>query len=113
MVLDTLNISSLQNSILNFNEELNEDNEMDSPGMANDRAIDDSVYTDEEPPTKRFMKIKKSTRPLNPVLLEIQKQYAQDIEIQKEFMNISQAMISEQKEQTKLLFQLITFMMNK
>jgi len=91
---------------MSFGEELNESNEIDSPGMAN-------YITDEGPPTKLFMKVKKTTRPVNPVLLEIQKQHAQDIEIQKEFMNIRHAMISEQKEQTKVLSQLISFMINK
>lgn len=51
--LNFFHLDFFQNETLSVREELNEGNEIDSPGMANDRSIiDDSAYTDESPLTK-------------------------------------------------------------
>lgn len=69
VVLDTLNISNFKNKIINFGKHTNECDEIDD---SSDVTIN-TVCHDEEPPTKRFMKVKKTTKPINPILLEIQK----------------------------------------
>jgi hypothetical protein len=102
IVLDTLNINSLQNTVDAFEDTA----ECEEENLECSSSFD-------EPPTKRFKNVKKSTKPPNPILLEIQRQHKEDMEVQKQFMDLNRQIIAEQREQNKTLSQLINYFISK
>lgn len=98
IVLDTLNIASLQNTVDTFE--------------GSTECEEKSIF-DNKPPTKRFKKVKRITKPPNPILIEIQRQHKEDMEVQKQFIDLNREMIDLQREQNKTLSHFMNYIINK
>lgn len=115
-LLDTLNLSALKSTVTTYKEnknnlERNEDEEISGDDTSAQKPTrDNDVYY---PLLKRLKGIKKSLKPKNKILEEIQKQHSQDMDLQKQMLDLHTQALAEQREQTKAITQLVNFLVNK
>lgn len=116
VLLDTLNLSALKSTITTYKEnennlEQNEDDEISGDDTSAQKPTEDNDV--DYPLPKRLKGIKKSSKPKNKILEEIQKQHSQDMDLQKKILDLHTQALAEQKEQTKVITQLVNFLVKK